>query len=78
MMSNYLKRSGIGKSGSCHIFRHTAATLMLRNGADVRHVQDFLDHQDISTTQLYTHITINDLSRVYYETYPAARKEFVK
>ena len=75
LVSNYIRRSGINKQGSCHLFRHAAATLMLRNGADIRHVQEFLGHQDISTTQLYTHVTLNDLTKAYYETHPAAKGE---
>lgn len=73
MVTKCINRSGIDKSGSCHLMRHATATEMLRNGADIREVQEMLGHSDISSTQIYAHVTINDLNRVYYETHPAAR-----
>jgi len=73
MVTKCVKRSGIDKKGSCHILRHATATEMLRHGADIREVQEMLGHSDISSTQIYAHVTINDLNRVYYETHPATR-----
>jgi integrase/recombinase XerD len=73
MVTKCVKRSGIDKKGACHILRHATATEMLRHGADIREVQEMLGHSDISSTQIYAHVTINDLNRVYYETHPAAR-----
>lgn len=70
-----VNRSGIDKKGACHILRHATATEMLRNGADIRQVQEMLGHSDISSTQIYAHVTIKDLNRVYYETHPAAQRE---
>ena len=52
----YVKESGIGKKGSCHLFRHTMATLMLEGGADVRYVQEMLGHMKLETTQIYTRV----------------------
>jgi integrase/recombinase XerD len=53
-VSAYIKQSGVNKSSSCHLFRHTMATLMLENGADVRFVQVMLGHAQLSSTQVYT------------------------
>jgi len=68
----YLAKSKIGKMGGCHLFRHTVATLMLENGADIRVIQEMLGHAKISTTELYTRVSINLLKQVYLATHPAA------
>ena len=72
MVTKCINRSGIDKTGSCHLLRHATGTEMLRHGADIREVQEMLGHSDISSTQIYAHVTINDLNRVYYQTHPAA------
>lgn len=69
----YLDKAGVHKAGACHLFRHTMATVMLDNGADVRHVQEMLGHADIGTTQYYTHVSIAKLQAVHAATHPAAR-----
>lgn len=69
----YVKESGVGKKGSCHLFRHTMATLMLEGGADVRYVQEMLGHVKLETTQIYTQVSIQKLREVYLRTHPAAR-----
>jgi len=74
MVGRYVSRSGTNTIGACHVFRHAAATHMLRNGADIRYVQELLGHADISSTQIYAQVTMNDLSRVYKETHPAAKQ----
>ncbi|MBC9249124.1 hypothetical protein A9179_02420 [Pseudomonas alcaligenes] len=73
LVGRCIRRSGIGKSGSCHALRHATATHMLRNGADIRYVQEMLGHLCIESTQIYTHVTITDLQGVYSKTHPAAR-----
>ncbi len=66
-----MNRAGITKAGSCHLFRHTAASLMLDAGADVRHLQEILGHQNLGTTQIYTHVSIGKLCEVHERTHPA-------
>jgi len=72
MVAKCVSRSGIDKGGACHILRHATGTEMLRGGADIRVVQEMLGHSNIGSTQIYAHVTINDLNRVYYEAHPAA------
>lgn len=70
LVGDYVKQSRIKKEGSCHLFRHTLATRMLENGADLRYVQQMLGHADISTTQIYTRVTMRRLREVYNQTCP--------
>jgi integrase/recombinase XerD len=63
--------SGIGKRGSCHMFRHTMATLMLENGADIRFIQAMLGHADLKTTEIYTQVSIRAPKVVHTATHPA-------
>ena len=68
-------RSGTGtKRGSCHLFRHTTATLMLDAGADVRHVAEMLGHQNLETTMQYTRVSMAKLQEVHARCHPAERK----
>jgi integrase/recombinase XerD len=71
LMSDYIRASGVGKGGSCHLFRHTMATLMLENGADVRVIQEILGHANLETTQIYTRVSIRHLKDVHTLTHPA-------
>lgn len=67
----YIDAADIGKSGSCHLFRHTMATLMLENGADIRFIQAMLGHANLETTQIYTRVTIRKLKEIHDATHPA-------
>ncbi|PYT57124.1 MAG: hypothetical protein DMG35_20880 [Acidobacteria bacterium] len=69
----YVEAAGIGKTGACHIFRHTMATLMLEGGADIRYIQAMLGHVRLDTTQIYTHVSIPRLKQVHSTTHPGAR-----
>lgn len=71
LVSRYKHRAGINKSGACGLFRHSAATMMHENGADIRHIQAMLGHAHISTTQIYTHVMPKKLQEVYQRTHPA-------
>jgi integrase/recombinase XerD len=62
----------LGKTGACHLFRHTMATLMHENGADIRFIQEILGHVKLETTQIYTHVSIRTLQQVHASTHPAA------
>jgi integrase/recombinase XerD len=72
LVRSYVRKSKIGKTGGCHLFRHTVATLMLENGADIRVIQEMLGHAKLTTTELYTRVSINLLKQVYLATHPAA------
>ena len=61
----------IKKWGNAHLIRHTMATLMLRNGADLRVIQEILGHSRINSTLVYTHLNITDLKKVHQKTHPA-------
>lgn len=71
IIRGYVLRAGIPKRGSCHLLRHTAATLMMENGADLRSLQMFLGHERLNTTQIYTHVSIQRLREVHDKTHPA-------
>ena len=71
LVKNYIDASGVNKPGACHIFRHSMATHMLENGADLRYLQAMLGHSTLATTEIYTHVSIRKLKEVHTRTHPA-------
>lgn len=69
----YVKHSGIGRKGACHMFRHAMATAMLENGADIRFIQQMLGHRSLETTEIYTHVSIRKLQQIHAATHPASK-----
>jgi integrase/recombinase XerD len=72
LVRDYVDAADTGKRGACHLFRHTMATLMLENGADIRFIQQQLGHAELSTTQIYTQVSIKMLKEVHTRTHPGA------
>jgi integrase/recombinase XerD len=72
---DYIAQANLGKSGSCHTFRHTMATLMHEGGADILYIQQMLGHADLSTTEIYTHVAIRKLQQIHAATHPGASLE---
>ena len=70
-VKRYLAAVGLERFGACHLFRHAMATHMLENGADIRFIQAILGHAELSTTQLYTQVSIKQLQAVHALTHPA-------
>jgi len=75
LVRDYVLAAKLGKTGSCHLFRHTMATLMLENGADIRFIQAMLGHVDLSTTQIYTQVSIRKLKEIHTATHPAKARQ---
>ncbi len=75
IVKKYLIKAGIDVIGSCHLFRHACATHMLENGADIRFIQVLLGHSDLTTTDIYTRVSIEKLKAVHSATHPATKNK---
>ena len=73
ILRQYKMRANIDKNVTLHTFRHTFATHILENGADIRAVQELLGHAGLSTTQIYTHVGIGRLKDIHRTTHPHGR-----
>jgi integrase/recombinase XerD len=71
LVRDYVEQAGLGRRGGCHLLRHTMASLMLENGADIRYIQQILGHALLSTTQIYTRVALGKLLQVHAATHPA-------
>ena len=74
LVGKYIRQADVTRtSGSCHLMRHTMATRMLENGADIRFIQQMLGHAKLDTTEIYTQVSIQQLQKVHAMTHPGAK-----
>lgn len=75
LVKKYAKKAKIKKNISPHTFRHTCATVMLKNKADIRAIQELLGHESLESTQIYTRISINDLKETHRRCHPREKEK---
>ena len=73
IVNKYLQKVAEIKKKSPHVLRHSFATHLMNQGADIRAVKDLLGHVNLSTTQVYTHLSIDHLKNIYARAHPAAK-----
>jgi integrase/recombinase XerD len=73
LVTKYAKQAGVKKHVTCHVWRHTCATHLVKNKANLRHVQEMLGHRQLSTTERYLHLTIADLKEAHRKFHPRER-----
>lgn len=73
MVAAWLERAGLKRKGCCHVLRHTCATHMLENGADIRFIQQLLGHEKLDTTAIYTEVSIKQLQEVHARCHPSSQ-----
>jgi integrase/recombinase XerD len=70
VLQRYADQAGVEKHVTCHTFRHSVATHLLKGGADIRHIQSLLGHASLGTTERYTRVEVSDLKRVLERSHP--------
>jgi integrase/recombinase XerD len=75
LTKGYINKADIGKEGSCHIFRHSCATILLEGGMDTRHIQEILGHASLESTQIYTRVSIQRLKALHTAIHPGRMPE---
>jgi integrase/recombinase XerD len=75
LVEKYARIAGVNKHVTCHIWRHSCATHLVKNKASLRHVQELLGHRDLSTTERYLHLTIADLKEAHRQCHPREREK---
>lgn len=74
VVEKHARRAGVRKHVTCHVWRHTVATHLVQNQANLRHVQEMLGHRLLTTTERYLHLTVTDLKAAHHKYHPRERE----